>query len=84
MQGIALTDNSSNPAATSSSTSVVAGTSYGLESLRAHEGLAQPHAPGAITNPRAPQYADPTRFADPARKFPGGASFGNPTRKFVA
>ncbi len=25
---------------------------HGLESLRAKEGMAQPHAPGAITNPR--------------------------------
>ena len=54
-----------------------AGAAQGLESLRYHEGMSNPHPAGAITNPAAPQYADP------ARRFSTGLS-GNPTRSFVA
>ena len=57
--------------------SIVAATGQGLECLRLHEGMATPHAPGAITNPNAPQYKGP-----PAHKF--NSSMGNPTRTFVA
>ena len=68
-----------------------AGVAHGLESLRRFEGMASPHAPGAITNPSA--YADPARKSAPsvqknekfASLFSGSsaAGFSNPTRKFV-
>ena len=68
--------------------SLTAATSYGLEGLRAFEGMQQPHAAGAITNPAA--YRDPAKKSGPgaqaasstAPKFAG--SFGNPTRGFSA
>lgn len=78
---------------------LTAGTSYGLEGLRLLEGMEQPHAAGAITNPTA--YQNPSRkTAAPAKKptttaaksllkslgSSGGAGatgFGNPTRKFA-
>ena len=66
----------------------IEGTTYGLESLRAFEGMKQPHALGAITNPSA--YRDPAKksgqgAAVPSRTpvFAAAGSFSNPTRKFT-
>ena len=59
---------------------VSAGTTYGLESLRAFEGMALPHDPGAIVNPSA--YREPAKKSA-VPKFAAGGSFGNPTRSFT-
>ena len=76
--------------------SLLDGTAHGLESLRAFEGMKQPHALGAITNPSA--YSDPARKSAPATHatsatfalsarplpaFAAASAFGNPTRKFA-
>ena len=72
-----------------------AATAHGLESLRAFEGMSQPHAAGAITNPSA--YKDPSKKSaapqeearqqekpKPAMLPSFGTGFGNPTRGFSA
>ena len=64
---------------------LAAATAHGLESLRSFEGMEQPHAPGAITNPSA--YKDPAKKSAAPKNLPkfgfGGGSFGNPTRGFT-
>ena len=60
---------------------LAAGTTYGLESLRTFEGMALPHAPGAIVNPAA--YRDPAKKSAVPKFAAGGSGFGNPTRAFV-